>query len=319
MKQCAAFGAAAELCGNWHGGTTVMMIRVSRRFAAGLMLCMAALLLAGSAVAAGPYERGLLWRVEKAGSAPSWLFGTMHVDDPRVTALPGPVQRRFDHARGFTMEVAFEPEAIMQLAGRMVFADGRDLEQVAGRELFGRVAARGVPGLPPEALRLFKPWAVAVMLITPQPQGEVLDLALMRRARAQGKPVHELETVDEQVSVFEALPERDQLLMLRHAVDHLDTMRSSMAELVEAWLARDLGELARISDREESGDPEVVRFNARFKAQLLDQRNIRMVERMQPRLAAGGAFVAIGALHLQGPRGLLALLERRGYRVTAEY
>jgi hypothetical protein len=44
-----------------------------------------------------------------------------------------------------------------------------------------------------------------------------------------------------------------------------------------------------------------------------------MVERLRPRLAEGGAFVAVGALHLPGEEGILRLLERQGYRVTRLY
>ncbi len=272
------------------------------------------------AAAAGPYDTGLLWRLEKAGSPPAFLFGTVHVDDPRVTQLPEAVARRFDAAGEFTMEVIFDPAMLKVLAGRMLYTDGRDLPQVAGAELYGKtLAAAGDLGLPPEVLRLFRPWAVAMLLIMPRPQhGDVLDVMLMKRAQAQGKPVHQLETVDEQIALFENLPERDQLMMLRHTVDNLETARRGVREVVEAWLARDLAALARISDRADISDPEMRRFNERFRAELIDRRNLRMVERMQPRLAAGG-FIAVGALHLHGPQGVLARLATLGYAVTREY
>ncbi len=272
------------------------------------------------AAAAGPYDTGLLWRLEKAGSPPAFLFGTVHVDDPRVTRLPEAVARRFDAAGEFTMEVIFDPAMLKVLAGRMLYTDGRDLPQVAGAELFGKtLAAAGDLGLPPEVLRLFRPWAAAMLLITPQPQhGDVLDIALMKRAQAQGKPVHQLETAEEQIALFENLPERDQLMLLRHTVDNLETARRGVREVVDAWLARDLAALARISVRDDSGDPEMRRFSERFRADLIDRRNLRMVERMQPRLAAGG-FIAVGALHLHGPQGVLARLAALGYAVIREY
>lgn len=286
--------------------------------------CLALLLLLVSLAQAGAaerYDHGLLWRIEKAGSAPSHLFGTVHVDDPRVTRLPEPVARRFDAAAGFTMEVVFDPAMVVQLATRMVYVDGRDLVKVAGADLYGKVVTAGSGlGLPPEALRQFKPWAVSVLLIMPQPQhGEVLDVVLMQRAREQKKPIHELETVDEQIALFENLPERDQLLMLRHTVENLDAVRRSVLGLVEAWLKRDLAAIARISGRVESTDPEVLRFNERFKVKLLDERNVRMVSRMRPQLTAGGAFIAVGALHLHGERGVLSLLARDGYTIIREY
>jgi len=278
------------------------------------------LLLPALAVAAGPYDSGLLWRLEKSGSPPAYLFGTVHVDDPRVTRLPEAVTRRLDEAGEFTMEVIFDPAVLKTLAGRMLYADGRELPQVAGSELFGKAAAAaGELGLPPEALRLFRPWAVAMLLIMPRPQhGDVLDVVLMKRAQAQGKPVHQLETMDEQIALFEHLSERDQLMMLRHTVDNLETARRAVREVVEAWLARDLAALARISDRADISDPEMRRFNERFRTELIDRRNLRMVERMQPRLAAGG-FIAVGALHLHGAQGVLAQLAHLGYAVIREY
>ncbi|MCW5576928.1 MAG: TraB/GumN family protein, partial [Burkholderiales bacterium] len=217
-------------------------------------------------------------------------------------------------------EVIFDPAMLQTLAGRMLYADGRDLPQVAGAELFEKAAAAaGDLGLPPGALRLFRPWAVAMLLIMPRPQhGDVLDVVLMKRAQQQGKPVHQLETADEQIALFENLPERDQVMMLRHTVDNLETARRGVREVVEAWLARDLAALARISERDDIADPEVRRFNRRFRAELIDGRNARMLQRMRPRLEAGG-FIAVGALHLHGPQGLLAQLAGLGYAVIREY
>jgi uncharacterized protein YbaP (TraB family) len=93
-------------------------------------------------------------------------------------------------------------------------------------------------------------------------------------------------------------------------------MQDWIGRIVEAYLARDLAAMNRISEESSGGDPSVRRA---YTERLLDQRNERMVEKMEARLAEGGAFVAMGALHLYGSRGVLALLEARGYRVTRVY
>jgi uncharacterized protein YbaP (TraB family) len=281
------------------------------------------LLLAWAAAGAAAQGRdsGLLWRIEGAGPAPSHLFGTIHVDDPRVTALPDPVARRLDEAASFTMEVTFEPANLAQLAARMVYRDGRDLAAATGPELYARLAAAAPSlGVPPEALRLFRPWALALLLVMPpQASAEVLDNVLMRRAAERGKPVYPLESVDEQVAAFESLSEPDQVLLLRHALDNRDRVRAAIARLIEAYLRRDLAAMWRISEEGSDGDAQVRRLNREFMTRLLDERNARMVERMQPQLAAGRAFIAVGALHLYGEHGLLALLEKRGLRLVREY
>jgi uncharacterized protein YbaP (TraB family) len=60
-------------------------------------------------------------------------------------------------------------------------------------------------------------------------------------------------------------------------------------------------------------------LNEVFTRRLLYERNVRMAERAEPRLREGGAFSAVGALHLYGGSGVLALLEQRGWRVTRVY
>ena len=135
-------------------------------------------------IAAERFERGLLWRIEGKGVPVSHVCGTVHLADPRVTGLPPAVAREFDRARSVTLEAGLDSASIQVLAGRMVFDDGRDLPGVAGPDLFNRAAklTAGL-GLPEPMLRLFKPWAVAMLLsVPPQDPSNVLDLVLARLA-----------------------------------------------------------------------------------------------------------------------------------------
>ena len=148
--------------------------------------------------AAERYEHGLLWRIEGANAPASHFFGTVHLADPRVTSLPPAVARELDQARSVTLESGLDPAGILTLANRMVYTDGRNLPGVAGAELFGRAAKLTAElGLPKPLLQQFKPWAVAMLLsVPPQDPSNVLDLVLARLAAEQGKPVHELESMD---------------------------------------------------------------------------------------------------------------------------
>ena len=278
------------------------------------------LLLIAAPAAAQRYDQGLLWRVE-APSGASHVFGTIHVDDPRVTALPPPVTRAFNESRSLIVELTMEPANVMALATRMVLQDGRDLPGIAGGELFGRAASLiGKHGLPEPVLRLFKPWAAAIFLMVPQHDPEkVLDIVLARMAAKQGKPVHELESISEQVDIFDGMTEADQVALLRHAVDNHDRMPKVTGRLIEAWLARDLAALWRIGQEGVGESEEARRLDRVFRGRLLTERNTRMAERLEPRLKEGSAFVAIGALHLYGNDGVLALLQRRGWRVSRVY
>ncbi len=281
-------------------------------------------LLAAAPVVAPAAERfgqGLLWRIEGKGVAASHVFGTIHLADPRVTVLPPAVARELKQARTVMLEARLDAGSLQLLAARMLYTDGRDLPGVAGEELFRKtVAVAGGIGLPEPALRLLKPWALAVLLsVPPQNPAEVLDLVLARLATEQGKPLLELESMEEQLAIFEGLSEEDQVLMLRHAVDNFENMPRLIGRVVDAYLARDLAGLWRIREETARASEEMRRFHETFVRRLLHDRNGRMAQRAEPRLREGGAFIAVGALHLYGDGGLPALLERRGWRVTRVY
>lgn len=294
--------------------------------AAGI-LCRAVVLLAAVALmgalpaAAQRFDRGLLWRVEGGGAPASHVFGTLHLADPRVTRLPESITKALAEARSLTVEVGLDPSTFLALANRMLYLDGRDLPGTAGAALYQKaVALTGRLGLPEPAVRLFKPWALALLLsVPPQNPEEVLDFVLARTARAQGKPVHELETLEEQVAIFDGMPEADQVMLLRRAVAGYEQMPRLIGRMVESWLERDLGALRRIGEEAAGGGAEARRLFETFSRRLLTERNVRMAARMQGRLKEGGAFVAVGALHLHGESGVLAELERRGWRVTRVY
>jgi len=296
-------------------------MRSAWRVCAALLLVACALSGAQAQEFSGPFTQGLLWRVEKSGVAPSHLFGTIHIDDKRVTMLPDPVRRSFDDARSFTMEVSLDDSSLLTLGTRMVYDDGRTLQEATGPELYRRI----VPimeqhGVPEALLDAFRPWAVTLMLEVPQRNSlEVLDLMLYQQAQEQGKPVYELESADEQISIFSDMSEADQIMMLRDAVDTYRDLSQQTEKLVQAYLARDLAEMWKINQESAGGDADLKDASERFERKLLDDRNVRMVERMQPQLQQGGAFVAIGALHLYGARGVLALLQRAGWKVTRVY
>lgn len=267
------------------------------------------------------FSQGLLWRIERGDAPASHVFGTIHVSDPRVTALPPAVKQSFDASAHFMMEVLLDPANVVALAGRMLYLDGRDLPSVIGAPLYQKVVAIGPAiGLPPQILSRFKPWAVALMLMMPHKDAEnILDNRLYQMALQQKKGVHPLETVDEQVDVFETLSERDQTALLRHAVAHHEQLNARIDRVIEVYLRGDLAALSRMSEDDSASDAEMKRISASLMRRLIDDRNVRMAERMEAQLKSGRAFVAVGALHLYGERGVLAHLANRGYKVSRVY
>ena len=300
----------------------------STRLLAGLLWLLAASLsalplyadVAATADIAGAakYSRGLLWRIERDGGAPSYLFGTLHSDDPRVVQLAPPVRQAFDRARSFTMEVVADADALLLMAQRMFYQDGRTLAGVAGDALYRRARqALAEHGLPDLGLERQKPWVVVMALsMPPQRGGPFLDMALQAQAAEQKKSIHGLETVAEQLAVFDDLPDADQVALLKETLDNHKQLRGQIEALTTHYLARDLAGILKLAEAYRPADSRVYDTVMR---RLLADRNLKMLERMRPRLAEGNAFIAVGAGHLAGPQGLLVLLERAGYRLHAVY
>jgi len=272
-----------------------------------------------AAAAADSFDSGLLWRVERAGVTSSYLFGTMHSDDPGVVKLPKPVQRAFDQAQSVTLEVVLDPQSLLTMTSALLMTDGNKLESLIGRQLYERtVAVMSARGMPELLVANMKPWAAAVILMTPPGNnGVVLDHVLYRDAVAAGKKVHGLETVAEQMGLFDDLSRKDQIALLEDTLKNLDIIGQMLDELLVAYLDRDLKRLLELNEASmRDSDPQLAET---FNRKVIVERNYRMAERMQSRLREGQQFIAVGALHLAGEQGLLKLLSERGYRLSRIY
>ena len=294
-----------------------MLHHLRQPFALVLGLWLAAL--ACATHAAGTEQKGLLWKIERDGTSPSFLLGTMHSEDARVLKVAPEVQRAFDVSASFTMEVVLDTQAIVETAQAMVFSDGRDLKTVLGSELYNKIVPLMVQhGVPETVLPTFKPWAIFLTLsMPPAKTGVFLDAALYDAALAQKKAVHGLESVQEQLSIFDRMTVEEQSQLVADAVKHSGELKAVFEEMIGVYLKRDLSGLQALNDKYTASDDS--KLEQKLMAELIDARNLRMLERMAPRLKEGKAFVAVGALHLPGERGLLRLLERQGYRVSAVY
>jgi len=264
-------------------------------------------------------NHGLLWELSKPGIEPAYLFGTIHSEDPEVLQLPQPVQQAIDRCNTVVLEMLLDAEAMMYSSKAMLMMDGRMLSDIIGKPLFRQTASairsRGIQEL---VLERMKPWAAAVILSMPASEtGLVLDMMLYQNALEQGKSVHGLETVEEQLNVFEALPEKDQVLLLQDAVENFPELDVLHAELLEAYKQRDLAGLMALSEAAmQAGDQQLA---DEFQQHLVVDRNHRMSDRMQVYLRQGEVFIAVGALHLPGEEGLLKLLEQQGFTVRRLY
>ena len=263
------------------------------------------------------FSNAVLWKVTKAGKSSSYVFGTIHVSDPRITNLPEPVKSALNNSDTFVMEALPTPEEALALSQMMFYADGTTLKDYLDDELFQRIAkVLSSFQLPIEAAAVLKPWAAFLIMNYPADNMMPLDLKLLEIATSQGARTMGLETLSEQGAIFSGMTLDKQLRLLLDTVCNYDLVNQGIEEMKEFYLQRDLNGLLNASAQHPYADEPVYK---ELNKKLLTDRNKIMIDRMQSVLQEGGAFIAIGALHLPGNDGVIAGLSQQGYKITAIY
>lgn len=271
--------------------------------------------------------RGLFYEVSK-DTQKAYLFGTIHLGRPDFYPLDLATTRALVQASELVIEADPRKTEGLEaaLARYALLPEGQALDALLPPALGKRLRARmDAQDLPPDALQPLKPWMAAMTLVVglihelgydPELSTEHYLLAL---AEQLGKPVAELEGAVEQLTLFDAVPEADQIVFLEETLAGLERGEGGpdLAAMIAAWLATDGEALHALGQKSMHDSP---RSAAWLEAALVTERNARMAERVE-RLMTGGStpFVAVGALHLTGDDGLPALLAARGYRVTNLY
>ena len=282
-----------------------------------LAAALTSLALPAYAAAGERFTRGLLWRVDKAGVAPSHVYGTIHVPDARLAQLPAPVRQRFDAAKSLMLEFVPDPYSRERFLEAAMFMDRQTLQEKIGAQDFERAVEQLAPiGLSREVVNKLKPWGALINLRDPQrPDAAApLDRQLLDLARARRLPTEQIEGVEEQIFTFDEFPMESQVALLKHSLAHQDELVALGERTMDAYLAGDLAAIWRLREAFGARHPEIAAHQALMTKRVVHDRSVVMAFRMQRELRRGRAFVALGALHLYGEKGVLALLEADGYR-----
>jgi uncharacterized protein YbaP (TraB family) len=272
-----------------------------------------------------PTPHPLLWRIE--GNPPSWLYGTIHLPDERVLELPPVVRDAIESSDGLFTEIPMDLSTQLRAAASAMLPGLTTLEDELPEELYDRLDSfLESKGFEPLVFKKFKVWAVAMQLelldhIDRLASGPPLDQFLYDLARSLGKEVGGLETVQEQLDVFETLPPEGQIELLRRTLDRLERYDDEGIDpterLLEAYLGGDMRRIAALvaEGMEEDEDG----LGQEMQERLLTRRNARMADRIAERLRArpGKAyFFAAGAAHfLEDEEGIPSLLRARGFEI----
>lgn len=268
----------------------------------------------------------LLYKVEKAGQAPSYVFGTHHMAPASLLdSVPG-FTEAFAGASTVCGEVVMAdmmtPEGQRQLFEAGMAPADSTLSRVLSPAQLDSLGAFLTKNLGPQVsvanLERLKPSMVSttVALIINNKAfpgynpAEQLDGLIQQRALAAGKQVKGLETVAEQAQVLFGSPVARQAEELMSILRHEEEAVGLARGLTEAYLAGDIDGLMELMESDES------RMTRAEMEALITARNRRWIPVMEAAMAEGPTLFAMGAGHLPGRDGVLGLLRRAGYTVT---
>jgi uncharacterized protein YbaP (TraB family) len=268
----------------------------------------------------------LVWRIASAGKA-SYLFGTIHLGVDLDRALGPHGTAALDAATTVFVEMDLsDPRRARALGYEAVRSGvlpiGQSLRQMLGPETWARLC-QVLPTTNPASLDHLEPWLAALTTLqaiaaksgaTVQATGKTparvpMDVVIVQRARQRGVGVVELDSMRQQLAAFMTLPRAEALAMLRELLGDPDAAGGQLRSIVAAYDSADAERrLTALVNEMETQTPA-------FAEHLLFRRTLRWAGQLDLPLRAGGAFVAVGAGHLVGPRGLPALLAKRGFQV----
>lgn len=297
-----------------------MNIRTARLLI--VALCTFTLGHASSAAQTTAAGKHFLWTVRSDANV-LYLAGSVHALGADAYPLPAVFEKAFEASGTLVEELdladATSLSAAPLLLAKGLYGDGRTFESAVSKETATMVAQYfKQTGLPMEMIRPMKPWMIMLMLTAFELQKVGLDANLgldkyfYDKAMAAKKPVIGLETAEFQIDRFDKMPDAVQEQMLRSTLTELDAQSNELKSMIVAWQRGDTATL------EKSVRTSFANYPAAYTS-LIAKRNRNWLPQLQMCLSRPRpCFVVVGAAHMVGPDGLLALLQQQGYKIEQQ-
>jgi uncharacterized protein len=276
---------------------------------------------AGAQAPQGRAAKSFLWKVQ-SGTRVLYLAGSVHALTGDVYPLNPAFEQAFQASDVLVEEIDLGEGDLMSVGPMLLtkgtYQDGRTFDSVVSRETAALVAKRLNVPMVAEMIRPMKPWMVMLMLTALQMHEAGLDVNLgldkyfFDKAKAAKKPVIGLETAESQIDRFDKMPDSLQEQLLRSTLEDLDAQNTELTTIVTAWQAGN----AAVLERTLLGSFK--QYPAAYNS-LIVERNNNWIPQLEKCLArTSPCMVVVGAAHLVGSDGLLALLQRKGYRIEQQ-
>lgn len=258
----------------------------------------------------------LLWEISGNGiTTPSYLFGTFHLLCKNDINFSDVLKQAIRNSDEIYLELDLEdPATLMGALTLMNMKDGKKLKDLYTADQYKKISDFFKDSLK-ISMALFqrmKPEFLMALIypkMMPCKAVTSVEEAVMALAKVAGKEIHGLETMAFQASVFDSIPYEKQAAELLDAIDSMDRSRTEFALMLASYKAQNLHEIEAMMNNPDFGAAD-------YQAILLDNRNKNWVQQLKGIMQKNAVFTAVGAGHLVGKNGLIALLRAEGYVVS---
>lgn len=258
-----------------------------------------------------------VWRIS-LGSHTLYLGGTIHVLGEADYPLPPEFDRAYKKSRVLVFETDIaktqDPEFAKNLMQQMTYTDGRTLQSLVRPSTFGTLSRfSGKRGIPAQSLNTFKPGMVMVFLTMAEMErlgagGAGVDEFYFKKGMADNRPMEFLESPMEQIRFLADVGVGKEDEMITYLIKDIEKLPALLPVMKQAWRSGDNARLFK-----ETLAPLKKEYPQLYHT-IMVKRNLAWLLAIQKMLVTPETeFVLVGAAHLAGDQGLIALLEKKGF------
>lgn len=261
-------------------------------------------------------ENSTLWKIEGSGlNKASYLFGTIHITCDAT--LENDVIKALDETKQIVLEIDMDdPDMQDKMMKGMYMKDGKTLKSIVNDEDYQAIDSlfTSKMGISVKMIENVKPFFLTSMLYPKfiDCPMESFEAELMKVAKEQNEEIFGLETIDDQINVFEVIPYEDQVKdLVRTAKDNMAYDKANFAKLLSIYKDENITDMLNIMNDDNYSSV------AEYQDELLDNRNINWIPKIKEYAEKQATFFGVGAGHLAGENGVINLLRQAGYTVRA--
>jgi uncharacterized protein len=260
-------------------------------------------------------ENSLFWEITGNGlQKPSYLFGTIHMICKDDFFMPSVVKEKFSASGKIFLEMDMDDASMqVKLMKLAMLPQGESLPKIFGKD-YAVVDSffKANASFPLAMFNQFKPMMVMSMMymeMLPCENSESYEGAFMAMAKEQGKDILGLETIEDQMKIFDDIPDSLEARNILKMITEFDKQKKQFTAMVEVYKQQNINQLQEVVE----SSPDLMDA----EEALLTKRNNNWIPVMETNMKEAGCFFAVGAAHLGGTNGVITLLRKRGYSVKA--